>query len=289
MLGYFLAAIALISWGLIVIPIKKTRTSGLYGIGIGMPVAFIILLFPSLFVFLQKGITFSSWDILLTALVGIFQFPLGTAFYYNAVRLAGVSVSTPLTRLKPIIIGFIVFMLGIESLSVGLISATIIIVIGVIMLVYAPIDSNILPQQKRKGINSALIACFCWAVGDILTKYVQGGAGAIHPILFTEIALLFGIIGFYSIMFLSKKQNAIFKMPREDKKRYALHGLVSLSIGYLAFFASIGIIGLMKAVIITTSWPLISIIVGFVYFKERLTWLKLLGGILIIISVYIVL
>lgn len=289
MFGYFLAITALLAWGLVVIPLKKTETSGLYGIGISMPIAFAILLAPALFVFLQEGIVFSSWNMLLATLVGILQFSLGTAFYYEGIRLAGTSVGAPLTRLKPIFIGFIVFIAGIELLSFNLILSAVIVSIGIVMLAHTSRSDAISRDRTKKGVIFALSACFCWAIGDILVKQIQIGPEGLHPLLLTEIALLAGLVGYYLVIFLEKKQDKIFKMSKDDKRRYAIHGVVSLSIAYLAFFASMGIIGLMKAVIITAAWPLISMIVGFVLFRERFTWLKLLGGILVIMSIYLVL
>jgi len=289
MFGYLFAIIALFIWGLIVIPIRKTKTSGLYGIGISMLVAFAALLIPAIIIFMQKGLVFSSGRVLMAALVGVFQFSIGTAFYYEGIRLAGASVGAPLSRLKPIIVGFIALVFGIELLSFNQILAGVIVSIGAGMLIYAPGRNVISRDGMKKGIVFALATPFFWAIGDILVKQLQTGAGAMHPLLLTEMALLSGLIVYYSVIFLEKKQDMIFKMPRDDKKKYAMHGLLSLSIAYLAFFASIGIIGLMKAVIITTAWPLISMIVGVAFLKEGLNKIKLFGGILIVVSVYLTL
>lgn len=287
--GYLLAAIALISWGLVVIPLKTVKTSGLYGIGISMPVAFAILLGPTLFVILgADGLVFSARAIVFSVLTGIFQFVLGTVFYYESIRLAGISVSAPLTRLKPVLVGLIVFAIGIELLSPKLMIATVLVAIGVGILIYksGSSDDVVDKKQRKRGIIFALLTCLCWAFGDVFVK--EALVGGFSSIVVSEIALLAAILGYYAVIFLRKKQGRIFQMPSGDKIRYGIHGLVSLSIAYLAFFASIGMIGLVKAVIITACWPLVAILIGFIMFKEKFTKLTLIGIIVLIVAAYIV-
>lgn len=280
--GLILAFIALFAWGFIVIPLKKTETSGLYGLGISLIAGLAVLLVPSLFLLFSTNIV-SIKTLFFIVLVGILQFPLATFLYYESIRIAGLSIVAPLTRLKTLFVTVFVLVFGIEAITRNDMIAAVLAIIGAVMLTSHSIKlKHIHDGHVEKGALYSIGAAVSWGAGDLA---VQKVAGQVHPLVITFIALFSGMIVYYLYIGLKGKFNVIINMPRSDKYRYATHGIISFGIGYLAYFAAIGRIGVTKSVIITTGWPLIAMVMGFILFKEKFTLFKKLGGILLIVSV----
>ena len=286
-LGYILAIIATVAWGLVVTAIKGTKTSGYLGIAISMPVGILVLLLIMLFsgtnFYPILKLPFSVLIFLLLA--GIFQFPLATILYYESIRFGELSTSVPLTGIKPIFVICLVLLIGLEKINLRIFAACLIGISGAIILTYKCHRRPGAVTNIRKGIVFALLASLSWAIGDILIRIVVKHLSAL---LTTLLSLCSGAIFYYLFAFCKKDIKKIIKIPVKEKGRFAIHGIVSFGIGYFAFFSSMKYIGVTRAAIITAAWPIISSIVGFSFYKEHLSLSKILGILLLIGSVLLV-
>ena len=287
-IGYILAGLTALVWGLIVIPVKKARTSGLVGVGISMPAGVLTLLAAALVAprdWVNLGAL--SWsNVLLLGLGGICQFPLATVCYYESVRLAEVSTVVPITRIETVVVVVLVALLGIESITLLVAVACLVAVSGAALLTYrreaaGAVDS----ANRRKGIVLALLTGVCWALGEVLIRIALRRVPALPA---TLLSLSLGAAVYYVLMIGGSRFRRILDMPARDKLLYALHGACSFGLGYLSFFASIRLIGVSRASIIGSAWPGVSFLVGLWLFGERLSWTKAAGFLLLMGSVVLI-
>ncbi len=81
---------------------------------------------------------------------------------------------------------------------------------------------------------------------------------------------------------------AVRRLAAGDILRYTAHGVLSFGCGYYLFFYAIQGLGVSRAAIITSAWPLIACAAGIVLYREALTWRKAAGIALIALSVALV-
>ncbi|MFH1969437.1 MAG: DMT family transporter [Verrucomicrobiota bacterium] len=288
-LGYLLAIVTTLAWGLVVIPVKKARSPGYLGVAISMP-AGILALLPVLLLLKPADWMLSgmSWQTgLAIVLAGLCQFPLATLFYYEAIRRSEISTVAPLKCVKSIMVIGLVILLGIEAVTGHMIAAALIGVMGAIILTWSKRAEDTGPggAGRYKGIVCALLACVFWSLGDILMRQA---VREVNALLATPLALLAGTVVFYGWLAVRRQGHAVLAMPRRDKLCFVTHGIVSFAVGYCAFFTAMQYIGVTRAVIITSAWPIISFVVGLWLYREHLSVQKVLGLLMLVTSVYLV-
>ena len=287
-IGYGLAALTAITWGLAVIPVKQARTSGVWGLGISLPAGVATL---AAFV-LINGAPLPGWQVLaskqglLLALAGVCQFSLGTAWYYESVRAADITTVVPLTLLKSVFVVALVLALGMEEVSARVGLACLVGLLGAVALAWRSAGvSASRSADLRRGVVLAVLTACSWAVGDVLVRL---GMADLPALAATFVSLSAGALAYYIAVLACGRLSRVTGMPTRDKARYVVHGIVSFGIGYFAMFAAIKQIGNAPSVVITSAWPAVCFIVGLVMFRERLTGLKALGFALMMASVLLV-
>lgn len=289
MIGLLLALGAAICWGSVGLIVKKTKISGLYGIGISITTAVLFLgIYLSLF---SPQLLFSldlNWnDLLLLALIGLFQFLLGTIFYYQAIHFSDLSLTTPITRAKTILVVLASLVLGLEVFSWNIVLAITAVLCGSVLMSWGVgFGSSQFKKNTKIGVLFSFLAAIAWGIGDVSAKFVSH----LHPVMIVFFSILIGwlIYFFYLILFNRKGLKTILMAEKNDKLKYVFHGIISLTIGYTLFFTAIQTAGLAKAVIISSCWPLISMVLGFLVFKEKATVWKIVGAIFLIGSAILV-
>lgn len=296
-MGYLLAGVTALIWGLIFIPVKRAETPGTLGIAVSMPAGVLTLGLIQLGAVLFADVKPVDVTGLLTSrtgwlllLVGVFQFPVATMFYYESIRCAEVSTTVPLTRIKSVLVALLVVAVGIESITWKIGAACVIGVAGAIVLTHRRNGARQAKdaRQMRLGIAFALLASVSWAVGDIFVRIALKDVPAL-PL--TLITLCLGTVATYLVMLVRGQMRSVFRMPAADKWRYIAHGVLSFGVAYPAFFAAIAMLGehgLMRANIVAATWPLVAFAVGLTLFRERITVAKVVGVILLTASVFLV-
>ncbi|MGC9319842.1 MAG: EamA family transporter, partial [Armatimonadota bacterium] len=164
--AYLMAGGATLMWGLVVIPIKRARTSGRLGIAISMAIGAI-----AMFALSGRDIgilaRLSYRELGLYAVTGVLQFPLGCTLYYRAVQHGSLSVAVPITRVKILIILFLSIALGLEVFRWGLLAAALMVFLGGVM-VGRPASAAGDDERGSHwtGLTYAVGACIFWALGE---------------------------------------------------------------------------------------------------------------------------
>ncbi len=278
-LAYVLAGIAALLWGLVVIPIKRARTSGSLGIGIAMATGTI-----AMFVLsgqdIAKLATLSYGELGLYVVSGALQFALGCGAYYLAIQRGSLSVAVPVTRVKILLVLFLSILLGLEVFRWGLLGAAMLVFLGGLM-VGKPASAA--DGTERDGhwesIAYAVAACIFWAIGETLIGMLPARIG---PMASNALLLGSGLIVWSIWAAASGAWRELLAMPGHDIWCFMAHGLISFSAAYALFVWAIQIAGPPRVVIITSTYPLLAALVGWVAYRERFSPRLGLGALLLI-------
>lgn len=286
-LAYGLAAIAALLWGVVVIAIKSARTSGRLGIAISMATGTIVMLLLATFLDGGAGLaqlaTLSYRELGLYLLTGALQFALGCMLYYIAVQQGAISIAVPVTRAKILIILFLSIALGLEVFRWGLLGASLLVFAGGAMLGKPSSKADAVERgNHRRSIILAVLSCICWGVGETLIGLLPE---RVPPIASNGMMLGCGLVAWCVYAAISGAWRELLDMPGHDIWCYMAHGLISFSAAYALFITAIQMAGPPRVVIITSTYPLISAVVGWVLYHERFSARFALGAVLLMAGV----
>jgi len=280
--GVVYCLVAVLAWGLAVIPIKKANRSPLAGLAVGLVSGLILM--SSVAVFRNeldfRGIGSRGW--LLVAAGGILRFPVATYCYYQAILRAGILMATPLARLRPVFVCLIVALTGLEVPGGGVIAGTFLAFAGTLFLFPRRTDVAVagrpLPRDlRRSGLVLAAVASLSWALGDICLNQVSSDGIYVPASVRSVLALGFGTGAWLLLLTVIGKLPMVGKLGWPGTGWYALHGVMSFGIGTYAMLRAFETMPVSEVSILTSIWPLVSVAVGYVLFRERLTRRQALG------------
>lgn len=280
--GHFFCLIAVVSWGVAVIPIKHARKDPVAGLAIGLISGlFFVALFWLLSGAVWPPLTRSDWLFLVAG--GITRFPMATYFYYEGIQRAGILIATPLGRLKPVFVCVIVVTLGWETPTPGAYAGAALAFLGAFLLYprKLPVALDKVPieptDQRRSGIAFAVLASLSWALGDIFLNEVSGADEGLSSAVRTFFAIASGVIAYLILLTVGRKVGTVINLSAKSKCWYALHGILSFGIGTLAMVAALDTLPVTTVSVLTSSWPLISVTIGYLVYSERINRLQAIG------------
>lgn len=277
--AYVLAGIGALLWGFVVIPIKRARTSGRLGIAVAMMTGTVVMFTLSAPNLGLLG-TLTSREIGLYLITGAMQFTLGCGSYYLAVQKGSLSVAVPITRVKILIVLGLSVVLGLEVFRWGLLGAAMLVFLGGLM-VGKPLSQATAVQRDGHwaSIGFAIAACIFWAVAETFMGLLPE---RMPPMLSNGLLLVSGL-GTWCILALAVGWwRELMAMPRHDVLCFVAHGLISFSAAYVLFIWAIQLAGPPRVVIITSTYPMISALVGWIGYKEGFSPRLGLGAVLLI-------
>ncbi len=282
-MGYVLAAVALVLWGLVQIPIKLARAPGRTGIVVSMAAGLVSL---GVILLMRGGLALpdASWrEWLVIGLNGLCHFSVPTYLYYDAIRRAGISNASPVTRLTPVLVVIGAVALGMSQFSWGVAFSAALVFVAGMLLAKGAHDAH--PVESRRdlyaGLACAFVASVIWAVGDLLVA-------GLRKDLARSLVLFWGLAfsGVFHLVLLAAagRLKELRLLAGRDYVCFGIHGLVSFAVAYWAFFESIQMLGVSTSVVITGCWPLVGVLAGIVIFRERMNLVKLAGIVLFVLS-----
>ncbi|MBI4286337.1 MAG: DMT family transporter [Chloroflexi bacterium] len=288
-------AIAALAWAISAPAIE----SGIYYVGtswrhisLGLCLAFAIGSILLTFVVTKPLLVPPVLSSLYLILAGILTFPLGTGCYYISIRMIAAKRAAPFVSSK---------LLFSVLLGTWILGERIIvhprILIGAALLLLGLVLVALSKEKKAKNVSGvrhlqgampflvALGAPLSWSLGEVFIKL---GTADTNPITATYYALLAGlasaILMLLPALLLIKRGKTVINGASPKKRGYAffaLHGVLSMAIGYTFYFSGIAKLGVSLAALIVAVWPLLAVPLSM--FGERLRGVPLSRRSLIVI------
>ncbi len=239
---------------------------------------------------------------------GILLYGAGTALYYFcSVVYLRAEVASQFARVKPlfaIVFGIFIFN---EIFALPDIISFILVCVGISLFLIITIKGKF----GFLGLILGVLTALSWAFGEVFINlaYVTTPVGVYQPYIFTYHGTLIGLISVvtvYLILFLKnrgiKTERKLNLQPRNGEgwtiyKYFIAHGILSIALGYTTNHIGIYILGLAGAAIITSVWPILSLIIGYnLYFssddqekyKDKIVWIVITAVILLAASIFYV-
>lgn len=291
-LGITMALLASFSWALAAVFYRKalTRiTNPLVTNFLRTPLAIIVLLIISVCMGSYNLLitSLSQLDVALSLLIAtIVMNIIGDTLYLVSIRNVGVSVAYPVSYSYPILVAILALIFLHEEIYPTLIIGTIIALTGVWLISQniSEESENIREYSFLSGIIAALGAATSWSIGIILFRIL---VGSINTVIVGIIKLLFLLI--LSSPAVLTNINYIKNEVNNRILLFALvGGLFGVGIGDWFFYISLYNLGAAIAAALTTSSPLLSLILAFLILHEKITKKRFVGTILIILGVILI-
>ena len=270
---------------------KKVTQTIPYQIGMFYRGIFASTIFAILYFGFRENAFFKGWTVhtlsfgnpfLLTIALSIFNI-FGLVFFLRGIQRAPVSIVVPVSAIKLFTILTAVFIVG-EVWKANYLYAFIFSTAGLLLLYFQGKQQSSISEQKN-GMLYGVVASFFWGSSYALYTYPISYWGPLGFSLVIETtAMLFGLVlvirdGLLKNLFNYISAKHIFT--------YLKLGLLLVS-GGLAINISYQYLPIMVINILIISSQLLSVLIGYFFFKERLSPKQWMGLALIIISFFIV-
>ncbi len=280
--AYTLSAIAALLMGFVVIFIKLAQSPGRLGIGISLATGTFVM-------FVLAGedaallVRLPYRDLALFFVIGTLEFTVGLMLYYESLQLGSVSVAVPITRLKVLPLLAFSILLGLEVFRWALLGACVLVVLGGVLV--GGRDSGAEARDRatqRLSVLLAIAACLCWAVAETLIGKLPKD---LPPIPTNALLLSCALVSWVLYALVSGAWRELLQMPGRGVWCYMAHGIISLSTAFVLIVRAMQIAGPPRVNVITSTYPLISAMVGWWLFKERFSPMIGLGALLLVTGV----
>ena len=126
--------------------------------------------------------------------------------------------------------------------------------------------------MKLKGHSSMLGANVMWGLMSPVAKFVMVG-GAVTPLVVTELRITGAMVLFWIASFFQKPE----RVAPKDLLKLLGASLLAIVFNQGCFIFGVGLTSPVDASIITTSMPLLAMVLAAIYLKEPITGKKVLG------------
>jgi len=213
--------------------------------------------------------------------IGTFQFALGCALYYESIQCGSISVAVPVSRVKVVLILLLSVGLGLDRFTWPLLGACVLVMLGGILVGWrrredVPVGR---PDGHRRALILAAIACVCWTIGETLIGTLPKSVPALAS---NGLMLCAGVVVYGVYALISGLWREFRSVPGRDIACYAAHGLISFSLAYGLFIKAIGLSSPAPIVCLTSTYPLLSALIGWLAFREKVTVHLTIGACLLV-------
>ncbi|EFC91874.1 protein of unknown function DUF6 transmembrane [Dethiosulfovibrio peptidovorans DSM 11002] len=230
----------------------------------------------------------ASWVILVgLGLAVLLANVAGDLLFFIGIDAVGVGKATAVTCSYPLFVTAISVLLLGESVTLTAISATVVVIVGLVLLRSRPVGQEGGSGAIFKGVSASLGAAFLWGGSLVVTRWavLESDLGPAALNLWRAIFFLPIAWGWWGCRYLSMGNADRPDLFRTDLKSWAalvIAGALALSLG--GFFITRAMMLAPASLVspIAATSPLIAAIWGRLLFSERLSPSQMLGVVLII-------
>ena len=284
LIGAFCFAISNAYW-------KKVTKTIPYQVGMFYRGIFATVIFAILYFGFRHAPIFKYWTVrdivfdkefLLSVALSIFNI-FGLVFFLQGIQKAPVSVVVPVSSLKLFTISTAVFIVG-EVWKTPYLYAFLLSTAGLLLL-YLQGKEFINSSQLKSGILYGIASSFFWGSSYALYKFPISWWGPLGFSLIIETTAM--IFGLALVLRDALSKDLLKYVSIKHIGEYIILGGL-LVVGGLAINMSYGYLPVVVINILIISSQLLSVLIGFVFFKERLSLKQWIGLLLIIASFFVV-
>ncbi len=284
LIGAFCFAISNAYW-------KKVTETIPYHIGMFYRGVFATIIFSILYFGFRQADFFKYWvvrdiafdkEFLLSIALSVFNI-FGLVFFLQGIQKAPVSVVVPVSSLKLFTILTAVFVVG-EVWHGNYLLAFILSTVGLFLLYYKRGEIHN-AKEFEKGMLYGIASSFFWGSSYALYKFPIAWFGPLaFSLIIESVAMLFGL----TLVIKDGVVNQLFSYIKFiHLKAYLILGAL-LVIGGLAINMSYGYLPVVVINILIIGSQIISVLIGYFIYKERLSLKQWIGLALIIASFFVV-
>ncbi len=234
-------------------------------------------------------------DVFPILILSSFFVTFGDWFFFASLKRIDVSKSQPVAGIYPLFTILLLISFGMEEVSLVVIVATLILIIG-IGLVSQQESSSLNPSLSenkiiREGLLLSILAAVFWSFGILSLDYLLEIPGvdvfSLATIRFSILTLIMALAWlFFDKLSLFFPVNTFSKTSIQSKDIFifGLTGILSWGVGGVAFFKSIELIDASRATPISSINPVIAIILGIIFLKEKFSSIQAIGILLVCIG-----
>jgi uncharacterized membrane protein len=284
LIGAFCFAISNAYW-------KKVTQTIPYQVGMFFRGVFASGFFAILYFGFRNHQFFAGWtvtpleinqNLLYTISICVFNI-FGLMFFLRGIQKAPVSLVVPVSALKVFTILTAVFVVG-EIWKMPYLYAFVLST-GGLLLLYIDGSEHATAKEQKLGVLYGLASSFFWGSSYALYKFPIGWWGPLgFSFVIETTAMLFGLVLVIRDGLLKQLFNYVKSVHIQT---YIVQGILLVA-GGLAINISYQYLPIMVINILIISSQLLSVLLGFMFFKERLSLKQWAGLILIMISFFVV-
>ncbi|USS40102.1 DMT family transporter [Thermococcus aggregans] len=282
LLGALLALISAFGWGtasvLVKIGMREKSAVTVNIIRLYLTAIFYTLLFLITDRY-KEILSLSPEIILVTFISGLFGFVIGDYFYFNALKLMGVSRTVPITSSYPLWTMLWAWMFFGKKITVQTLLGALLIFLAIVIVRKGGLDERLDP----KGFVYAILAPISWSIAivllDLLSLYIS-------PLSLAGFRMICAALGIS--IFLPKYSKELKRVTKNEIKVLLGVALLGLIIGQYAFVKSVSLVGSHISTPISAINPIISSLLAVTLLKEPPNTKIILGLILAVAGVVLI-
>jgi len=209
----------------------------------------------------------------------LFAFVLGDALYFVTIQNIGVSRGVPLTAIYPLFVLVFQVLFLAQPISLLMIPAALITVVGVAILSHqlgtsTDADQALARRTKWIGVGAAIGTALCWSISILFLSEVLQTTNLVL------VAVIRLVIAFIILTPLVIGQRLIQKQAPLSQRQLlylGIGGLFALCLGYLAFALSLQLLDTTSAALLSSLTPLFAAVIGWRSLQERLDVKTVIG------------
>ncbi|QAT40584.1 EamA family transporter [Clostridium sp. JN-9] len=283
MSGNIKVIISMVIWGSIGIFVKNLNLPS-------VQIAFLRAAISSIFLLLGKLIydklkgnkhhTTAKKSIVISIISGMVM-SFNWLFLFQSYKYTSISVATLSYYMAPVFVILLSPFVLKEKITISSILSVIMAMAGLVLIINPETLKSTMGNSEIKGVIFALMAAALYASVVLMNKFntkidgldktvIQMISAAIILLPFISLKDIAGIHGSYNWIII------------------IIIALVHTALAYFLYFSSIPQISAQRVSILSYIDPISAVIFGMIFFSERLSFIQCIGGILILVSAFLV-
>ncbi|MBU0907088.1 MAG: DMT family transporter [Nanoarchaeota archaeon] len=223
-----------------------------------------------------------NWSYLL--IIGIIGGGLAFLLFFSGLKVTTGGRAAFLHKTLPFFVLILAYVFLKEKISKKQLWALALMLVGVGAITFATIPISVFWKAPSTGDALVLLATFLWAVENVVAKKAMLKGG--HNLVVSFARMFFGGLFLFGVVLFAEKFNEILDLTMSQWFNILIS--TALLFGYvLTYYWSIRKISVVKASTILLLAPVITLLLGVVFYGEPAPAWQLVGGALILVGAYL--